>query len=212
MRRRRLRPTVRVASLLVFAAPASGASKNVELVDNLPEAKDATAINFMSTARPEPRRHARDRALRAEVVLAARSGPPELLDEVTAEELRLPGDPPVNFSPDARRSRRSGRTRTWTSTRAQARAAVARPARVRGLDVAASRASPTPTTRPTSRASTWSTRRTRATSRILASSSCRPATPRPASTTASGCGPAGPASTTTQTRRSSAGPSGGRSS
>ena len=42
---------------------------------------------------------------------------PRLLDEVTAEDLRLPGDPPVDFTPPAGTpSRRSGRTRTWTST------------------------------------------------------------------------------------------------
>ena len=35
------------ASLLASAAPAYGASKNVELIDNLPEAKYATAINFL---------------------------------------------------------------------------------------------------------------------------------------------------------------------
>jgi hypothetical protein len=88
-----------VAALLVVAAPAFGASKNVELLDNLPEAKDATAINFMSYGKGE-----------ADVMLVTgRFGlksyslddptQPELLDEVTAEELRLPGDPPVNTTP-----------------------------------------------------------------------------------------------------------------
>jgi hypothetical protein len=36
-----------LGALLLFAAPASGAAKNVRLLDNLPEAKDATAINFL---------------------------------------------------------------------------------------------------------------------------------------------------------------------
>ena len=36
-------------SLLVLATPASGASKNVQLLTTLSEAKDATAINFCST-------------------------------------------------------------------------------------------------------------------------------------------------------------------
>ncbi len=36
--------------LLLLAAPAYGASKNVELVDNLPEAKNATALNFLTYA------------------------------------------------------------------------------------------------------------------------------------------------------------------
>ena len=34
--------------LLGLTAPAFGASKNVELIDNLPEAKNATASNFLS--------------------------------------------------------------------------------------------------------------------------------------------------------------------
>ena len=34
-------------ALLVFAAPASAASKNVKQLDQLPEAKYATAINFL---------------------------------------------------------------------------------------------------------------------------------------------------------------------
>ena len=36
------------AFLLTLVAPALGASKNVELLDNLPGAKHATAINFLS--------------------------------------------------------------------------------------------------------------------------------------------------------------------
>ena len=36
------------ALVLGLSAPAFGASKNVELLDNLPEAKNATAINFLS--------------------------------------------------------------------------------------------------------------------------------------------------------------------
>ena len=41
------------ALLLSLSAPAFGASKNVELMDNLPEAKDATAINFLSYGKHE---------------------------------------------------------------------------------------------------------------------------------------------------------------
>jgi hypothetical protein len=81
----------------VFAAPASGASKNVELLDNLPEAKDATAINFLEYG-------SRDVMLvtgRFGLKSYSLSDPahPALLDEVTAEELRLPGDPAVNTDP-----------------------------------------------------------------------------------------------------------------
>jgi hypothetical protein len=85
-----------VAALLVSAAPALGASKNVELLDNLPEAKDATAINFMSYDDGS-----------SVMLVTGRFGlksysledpaHPELLDAITAEDLRLPGDPPVNF-------------------------------------------------------------------------------------------------------------------
>ena len=39
------------ALLFTFAGPAYGASKNVEFVDNLPEAKNATAINFLDYKR-----------------------------------------------------------------------------------------------------------------------------------------------------------------
>jgi hypothetical protein len=88
-------------ALLAFAAPASGASKNVELLDNLPGAKNATAINFM-----EYRYAPRDVMLvtgRFGLKSYSLDDPehPELLDEVTAEDLRLPGDPEVDFSPDS---------------------------------------------------------------------------------------------------------------
>jgi hypothetical protein len=85
------------ASMFLFAAPAFGASKNVELVDNLPEAKDATAINFLA--------YGSGRAREDVMLVTGRFGlksyslndpaNPQLLDEVTAEDLRLPGDPPV---------------------------------------------------------------------------------------------------------------------
>ena len=88
------------AVLLGLSAPAFGASKNVELLDNLPEAKNATAINFLSYSN------------RSDVMLVtgrfglktySLSDPanPALLDEITAEELRLEGDPPVDFTPDS---------------------------------------------------------------------------------------------------------------
>jgi hypothetical protein len=87
-------------ALFAFAGPASAASKNVEHLDTLAAAKNATAINFMEYSN------------RADVMLVTgRFGlksyslkdpaHPALLDEVTAEELRLEGDPPVDFSPDA---------------------------------------------------------------------------------------------------------------
>jgi hypothetical protein len=84
------------ASLLAFTAPASAASKNVKLADNLPEAKYATAINFLQY------KHHRDVMLvtgRFGLKSYSLRDPahPRLLDEITSEDLRLPGDPPVNL-------------------------------------------------------------------------------------------------------------------
>jgi hypothetical protein len=85
-----------LSALLVFAAPAAGASKNVKLVDNLPEGKYATAINFLQY------KHKRDVMLvtgRFGLKSYSLRDPahPRLLDEITSEDLRLPGDPPVNL-------------------------------------------------------------------------------------------------------------------
>ena len=103
---------------LAFAAPASGASKNVELVDNLPEAKNATAISFLTytnAGRGNGAANGRD-ALDVMLVTGrfglksyslADPANPQLLDEVTAEDLRLPADPPVDFTPDATGAPRS---------------------------------------------------------------------------------------------------------
>src|SRR6185503_3238729 len=83
-------------ALLVFAAPASAASKNVKQLDQLPEAKYATAINFLQY------KHGSDVMLvtgRFGLQSYSLRDPkhPRLLDSVTAEDLRLPGDPAVNF-------------------------------------------------------------------------------------------------------------------
>ena len=163
-----------MGALLLFAAPASGASKNVKLLDTLPEAKDATAINFLEYDKKGWGwgKHKRDLDV---MLVTGRFGlksysledprHPELLDEVTAEELRLPGDPPVNSGgdPDAGAVSRSGRTRTWTSTAsASSRCcrAIRAPTPARR---AVSRVTRTRTTRPTSPASTSSTPRIRRT-------------------------------------------------
>ena len=86
--------------LLTFAAPAFAASKNVDLVDNLPEAKNATAINFLDYKREGDVMLVTGRFGLKSYSLSD-PGNPVLLDEVTAEDLRLEGDPPVDFSPDA---------------------------------------------------------------------------------------------------------------
>jgi hypothetical protein len=96
------------ALLLALAAPAFGASKNVRLVDNLREARNATAINFMQYDRP---RGERRRGKLDVMLVTGRFGlksyslqnprNPRLLDELTPEQLRLNGDPPVDFTPNA---------------------------------------------------------------------------------------------------------------
>jgi hypothetical protein len=83
-------------ALLVFAAPASAASKNVKLLDQLDEAKYATAINFLQY------KHGSDVMLvtgRFGLKSYSLRDPrhPRLLDSITAKNLRLPGDPAVNF-------------------------------------------------------------------------------------------------------------------
>jgi hypothetical protein len=86
-------------ALFAFVGPAAAAEKNVTLMDNLPEARDATAINFL-----EYKSRGRDDAV---MLVTGRFGlktysladpaNPEMLGEVTAEDLRLPGDPAVDF-------------------------------------------------------------------------------------------------------------------
>jgi hypothetical protein len=88
--------TLVAGALLALAAPASAASKNVRLVDNLPGAKYATAINFLQYG------HKSDVMLvtgRFGLQSYSLRDPthPRLLDAITAEDLRLPGDPAVNF-------------------------------------------------------------------------------------------------------------------
>ena len=103
-----MRRAVLVVSLILvlpglFAAPATaqealppppGAISGVELVGNLPEATQATAINFLE--------YGRGRGQRNVMVVTGRFGlktydladpaAPLLLDELTSEELKLPGD------------------------------------------------------------------------------------------------------------------------
>ena len=96
----------------------AGSMKNVELVGNLPEAKASTAINFMTYGKKDrgkgkfdwlwnwfgkPKDKGQD-----VMFVTGRFGlktydlanpmKPKFLDEITAEELRLPGDPPYSPS------------------------------------------------------------------------------------------------------------------
>ncbi|MDA0179703.1 hypothetical protein OJ997_05315 [Solirubrobacter phytolaccae] len=107
------------------AAPAQaqvaqppGAIKNMELVGNLPEAANATAINFMTYGKKD-RGHGRFDWLwdwfgkpkdkgKTVMLVTGRFGlktydlsdpaKPKFLDEITSEQLRLPGDPPYSPS------------------------------------------------------------------------------------------------------------------
>jgi hypothetical protein len=89
---------------LVFAAPAMGQGKNVQLVKTIPEGKWATAINFLQYG------HGHGRGTRDVMMVTGRFGlksyslenpaKPQLLDEISSERLKLPGDPDVDFTPD----------------------------------------------------------------------------------------------------------------
>ena len=84
---------------LVLAAAASAASKNVEHLATLTGAKHATAINFLE--------YDQKGGGKLDVMLVtgrfglksyslADPAHPAFLDEISAEELRLPGDPEVD--------------------------------------------------------------------------------------------------------------------
>jgi hypothetical protein len=94
-------------TMLIGAAPASAASKNVRQTDQLPEARNATAIDFLKFHKREL--YGGTSNGRVDVMLVTgRFGlktyslldraHPELLGEVSAEALRLPGDPPYSES------------------------------------------------------------------------------------------------------------------
>jgi hypothetical protein len=85
-----------LASLLACAAPAFGASKNVNLVKTLPEGKWATAINFLNYGRHDVMLATGRFGLRSYSL--ADPANPRLLDEITSQELQLPGDPPTDFT------------------------------------------------------------------------------------------------------------------
>src|SRR5919197_2290654 len=89
-----------LGAVLVFAAPAGAASKNVKLQDNLPGAKYATAINFLQYKQGEDVMLVTGRFGLQTYSLRDPSHP-ELLDSITNEDLRLRGDPPTNLDESA---------------------------------------------------------------------------------------------------------------
>jgi hypothetical protein len=90
----------------------AGAIKNVELLHNIPEARAATAINFMTydgkDRGPGDKGKGKGNKVQDVMLVTGRFGlktydlsdpaKPKFLDEVTAEELRLEGDPPYSPS------------------------------------------------------------------------------------------------------------------
>jgi hypothetical protein len=96
-------------AFLVPAVTASAASKNVEHFTTLDEAKNATAINFMEYERRGPDLDVMLVTGRFGLKTYSLDDPrdPELLDELGPESLRLRGDPPVDFTPDASGAPRS---------------------------------------------------------------------------------------------------------
>ena len=120
MRRGALAICCAAALLLAMTSPAFAVSKNVQHVKTLPEGKWATAINFL-TYRGHDVMMVTGRFGLKSYSLADPANP-QLLDEITSEDLELRGRPAdgLHREPAGRRPgrRRSGRTRTWTSTRA----------------------------------------------------------------------------------------------
>ena len=100
--------------LLALTPSASAVSKNVEHVKTLPEGKWATAINFLRLRRPG--RDAGHRRFGLKSYSLADPANPELLDEITSEDLGCRATRRSTSTRGRDRSRRSGRTRTWTST------------------------------------------------------------------------------------------------
>ena len=108
----------RSGSLLVMTSPAFAVSKNVDHVKTLPEGKWATAINFLNYGGQDVMMVTGRFGLKSYSL--ADPANPQLLDQITSEDLSSRAiRPRTSRSPSrvATRSPRSGRTRTWTSTR-----------------------------------------------------------------------------------------------
>ena len=91
-----MRPAAPCASLLAMTSPAFAVSKNVEHVKTLPEGKWATAINFLDYGGQDVMMVTGRFGLKSYSL--ADPANPQLLDEITSEDLELPGDPPTDFT------------------------------------------------------------------------------------------------------------------
>jgi hypothetical protein len=81
----------------VLTSPAFAVSKNVEHVKTLPDGKWATAINFLSYGKKKDVMLVTGRFGLQSYSLADPANP-KLLDEITSQDLELPGDPPTDFT------------------------------------------------------------------------------------------------------------------
>lgn len=101
-----------IGAALVAAAPASaaepppGAIKNMEFITNLPEGRQATAINFMTYGQGSKAREVMLITGRFGLKTYDMSNPeaPDLLDEVTNNDLVLPYDLALGRTPSASRT------------------------------------------------------------------------------------------------------------
>jgi hypothetical protein len=84
------------ALLLALASPAFAVSKNVRHVNTLPEGKWATAINFLTYGGHDVMMVTGRFGLKSYSL--ADPAHPQLLDEITSQDLELPGDPPTDFT------------------------------------------------------------------------------------------------------------------
>jgi hypothetical protein len=85
-----------VALLLAVTSPALAVSKNVELVKTLPEGKWATAINFLNYRGQDVMMVTGRFGLKSYSLADPRN--PRLLDQITSENLQLPGDPQTDWT------------------------------------------------------------------------------------------------------------------
>jgi hypothetical protein len=84
------------ALLLAMTSPAFAVSKNVERVKTLPGGKWATAINFLNYGGKDVMMVTGRFGLQSYSL--ADPANPQLLDQITSQDLELPGDPPTDFT------------------------------------------------------------------------------------------------------------------
>jgi hypothetical protein len=96
LRRGVLATCAAAAALLAIASPAFAVSKNVAHVKTLPEAKWATAINFLDYGDQDVMMVTGRFGLKSYSL--ADPANPVLLDEISSQDLELPGDPPTDFT------------------------------------------------------------------------------------------------------------------